>query len=441
MAFFQRVIFACLICTACAALAHAQRPAAQWPAPRALEADRLQRAGLRIIDGQHIKLITDLPTYDAIDQLPRVVDAAIDQWADYFRVPRERLRDWKIQAYLIGKREPFDALGLMPVGHDQFPHGLSMGYEVWVHEQPSDYYRRHLLLHEVTHSFMSTLLGGCGPGWYMEGTAELLGTHEWNATTGKVTLGAMPASREATPMWGRIKAIRDAYVDDRALGIPAVMKIDNRQILGEESYAWVWALAKFLDTHPRYRERFRELSDDVLNDDFSQSFRSAYRDDWNDLQLEWQRYVATLDYGYDIEREAFAVGPERSLPTRGAEVFVAADRGWQKTGYRVEAGRTYELNADGRFVIGREPDGTPWPCEANGITLEYYAGHPLGILLAAIDPGGDSNARFAAFSKPIAIGTERKLVAPQSGVLWLRVNDSPVRLGENEGEVRVKVVP
>jgi hypothetical protein len=440
MSFFRCTILACLICTVCAALAHAQRPAAQWPAPRALDADRLQRAGLRVIDGQHVKLVTDLPSSEAIDELPRVVDAAIDQWADYFRVSRKKLGDWKIQAYLIGKREPFDALGLMPVGHDQFPHGLSMGYEVWLHEQPSDYYRRHLLLHEMTHSFMSTLLGGCGPGWYMEGTAELLGTHDWDATTGKLTLGAMPANREATPMWGRVKAVRDAYADNRALGVPAVMKIDNRQILGEESYAWVWALAKFLDTHPRYRERFRELSDDVLSDEFNSLFRAAYRDDWDDLQLEWQRYIATLDYGYDVEREAFVFSPERALPANGAEVTVGANRGWQSTGYRVEAGQTYELNADGRFVIGHEPDGTPWPCEANGITLEYHAGRPLGMLLAAIDPGGDSNARFAAFAKPIAVGLETKLVAPQSGVLWLRLNDSPSRLVENEGEVRVNIV-
>ena len=122
-------------------------------------------------------------------------------------------------------------------------------------------------------------------------------------------------------------------------------------------------------------------------------------------------------------------------------VHVAADRGWQSTGYRVEAGRTYELKADGRFVIGHELDGTPWPCEPNGITLEYHAGRPLGMLLAAIDPGGDSNARFAAFEKPISVGLGTKFVAPQSGALWLRVNDSPARLGENKGEVRVKVAP
>ena len=52
-----------------------------------------------------------------------------------------------------------------------------MGREFWLFDQPTDYYVRHLLLHEGTHVFMVSFLGGCGPGWYMEGTAELLGTH------------------------------------------------------------------------------------------------------------------------------------------------------------------------------------------------------------------------------------------------------------------------
>ena len=428
-----------ILLTSAAGFVHAQRPAAQWPAPRALDAARLQRAGLRILEGKHLRLVTDLPSSPAVDELPQMVDAAVEQWSDYFRVPHDKLNDWRVQAYLIGKREPFDALGLMPDGHDQFPHGLSMGYEVWFHEQPSDYYRRHLLLHEVTHGFMSTLLGGCGPGWYMEGVAEMLGTHDWKAESGVLKLGVMPASREAMPMWGRIKAVRGAVVDKRALSVPSIMQIDNRQILGDESYAWVWALSKWLDTHPRYRERFRALPSHVLRDDFNDLLREAYRDDWDKLQLEWRYFISTLDYGYDIEREALSFGATRALPASGAEVSVAADRGWQSTGYPVEAGRTYDLTADGRFVIGREPNGTPWPCEANGVTLEYHAGQPLGMLLAAIDPGGDSSERLAAFIAPIPVGSRMRLVAPQSGVLWLRLNDSPSRLRENEGEVRVTI--
>ena len=37
------------------------------------------------------------------------------------------------------------------------------------------------------------------------------------------------------------------------------MQLDNRKQMGNEAYAWCWAAAKFLDSHPRYRDRFRGL--------------------------------------------------------------------------------------------------------------------------------------------------------------------------------------
>ena len=91
---------------------------------------------------------------------------------------------------------------------------------LWLYEQPSDYYRRHLLLHEGTHGFMNTVLGGCGPLWYMEGIAEYLATHRWK--DGRLTLGYMPRSRDEVPQWGRIRLIQDAVAEGRA---PALKKV------------------------------------------------------------------------------------------------------------------------------------------------------------------------------------------------------------------------
>ena len=97
----------------------------------------------------------------------------------------------------------------------EFENGISIGAEVWLYDQPTDYYRRHLLLHEGTHAFMATFLGGCGPGWYMEGTAELLARIGSTTTTGELTLRIMPRSRDEVPMLGRIKLIRDAFAADQ----------------------------------------------------------------------------------------------------------------------------------------------------------------------------------------------------------------------------------
>ena len=138
------------------------------------------------------------------------------------------------------------------------------------------YYRRHLLLHEGTHAFMGKFLGGCGPGWYMEGTAELFGTHRMDDRRGELQMRVMPRDREEVPMWGRIKLIRDAVAAGHGLDLSAVMALDNRKQMDDESYAWCWAAAKFLDSHPRYRDRFRQLKDHVTDQDFNEVGEASF---------------------------------------------------------------------------------------------------------------------------------------------------------------------
>ena len=188
--------------------------AADAPPPREVDARRAAAAGIRELTGQHVRLFTDLPSSPAVDELPAVFDAAIPLWAKYFDLDESSIHG-KFLGFLISDREKFAALGLLPEENRDFVNGYARNYEFWLVEQPSDYYRRHLLLHEGTHAFMQTQLGGAGPGWYMEGMAELLGTHRWQ--DGKLTVGVMPASKEATPMWGRIKIIRDAVKAGKAV--------------------------------------------------------------------------------------------------------------------------------------------------------------------------------------------------------------------------------
>src|SRR5262249_49135023 len=112
-----------------------------------------QTAGVRKLVGQHITLYTDLPSSPEIDSLPAVFDAAVPEWAEYFGIDAAQTRDWQVRAFLIGDRKVFDKLGVMPTGDSSFLHGLATGSELWLYDQPSAYYRRHLLLHEGTHAF------------------------------------------------------------------------------------------------------------------------------------------------------------------------------------------------------------------------------------------------------------------------------------------------
>lgn len=437
---------AALLLFALATASSAESPATP-DLPRQLDDRQIESSGIRKLTSKHLILVTDVPSSPEVDRLPQVFDAAVPQWATYFGVNEQKTAHWQARAYLIGDRRRFESLGLMPPGRADFINGISMGAELWLIDQPTAYYRRHLLLHEGTHVFMASFLGGCGSGWYMEGTAELFATHRLNEQTGALTLRIMPASREEVPMLGRIKLIRDAVVAEKLLTFPAVLQIDNREQLGNEAYAWCWAAAKFLDSHPRYRDRFRALSKSVLDPKFNDLVRREYQADWPDLTAEWLAYITTLDHGYDFERMAIDFNSHGLMreDAGGAHLIsIHADRGWQSSGMRLEAGKSYKVWATGRYQIAVEKNGDatqPWPCEPGGVTIKYHDGHPLGMLLGAIQAEGETAPPAApSFVQPIAIGLQATIKPDASGTLFFRVNDSAAGLGDNHGTLTVNVI-
>ena len=235
--------------------------AAAADAPREIDARRLALAGLRALEGRYVRVVTDLPSSPGVEELPAVFDAAVPLWAEYFDVPLRQVQDARWLACVVGDREKFFAAGLMPEERPDFVSGYANGWEFWLAEQPSDYYRRHLLLHEGTHAFMQTQLGGAGAAWYMEGMAELLGTHAWRG--GKLQLGVVPATREDAPMWGRVKPLRDAAAAGKAWPIERVLAVNNSRSMPPEEYAWTWLFASLLERNPQFHERFRGTARDA----------------------------------------------------------------------------------------------------------------------------------------------------------------------------------
>ena len=403
--------------------------AVEFAAPRRVDERRANRAGIRKVVGRHLRLYTDLPASDAVDSLPVVFDAAVPLWAEYFQIDPEKLRNWRMQGFLIEDRAKFAALGLLPQENPEFITGYSNGYELWLVDQPSDYYRRHLLLHEGTHGFMYTQLGDTGPGWYMEGMAELLGTHSWHE--GRLSMRVMPATRQAVPMWGRIKLIRQAARDDKTLTLRQIMALDKRRAFSTAEYAWCWGLCHFLDSHPRWQNQFRQLSKHLGEHRFNEQVHEDFRDEWPELQTEWQAFLAALDYGYDTQRMTMAHRTSATV-TDAKQFALAADRGWQSTGCLLESGKNYRITATGRYQIAAKEK--PWPCEPGGVTLRYHEGRPLGMLIGAWRT--DSNDRF---SKPFSVGLSTTLKPTANAVLYLRVNDSSAQLSDNRGELSVSI--
>jgi hypothetical protein len=401
---------------------------------RPVDEAKIAAAGIRKLAGEHLVLYTDLPPGAAIDALPAAFDAALPQWRDYFGIDAERTATWKIRGSLMGERERFERCGLLPAALPEFRNGYASGGELWFYEQSSDYYRRHLLLHEGTHAFMAEFLGGCGPPWYSEGMAELLATHAYR--DGELRLNQFPRTREEVPMLGRIKIVQDGFAARKALQLPRVLMYGPRAHLEVEPYGWCWAAAAFLDGHPRYRVRFRQLPRLVHEPDFNARFQHLYADDWAALNEEWQLFVAGLEHNHSLRRTAVDFTPGRPLAT-SARLRVAADQGWQNSGVALESGVTYALRAAGRYQLADSPQ--TWWSEPGGVTIRYYQGRPLGILLAAVHPADTPVGGVSPLLRPTAIGLEGELTPQESGTLFLRVNDSAGELADNAGELLVTV--
>ncbi|MEN6405657.1 MAG: hypothetical protein ABFC77_04210 [Thermoguttaceae bacterium] len=413
----------------------------------AIDDARVSAAGIRKLSGRRLTLYTDLSGSE-IDQLPELFDQAFLQWCEYFHVHPKDWPNWRMTGCLMKDKARFAQAGLLPDDLPPFENGYSVGDRLWLNEQPSDYYRRHLLLHEGTHGFMNTVLGHCGPPWYMEGIAEYLATHRWQ--DGQLTMGYMPANRDEAPMWGRVRLIQDAAAERRRLTLPQVIEFPYDGRRENDFYAWCWAAASLLDRDPRYQQRFRQLIPLVARPDFNERFRRMFQSDWAELCEAWTLMTAEMQYGYDVARAAVDFTPGKILE-KDARVTIVADRGWQNTGLRLEKGKTYELTAAGRYEVANAAPAVdlshndsslkkkPWPCEPGGVSIRYYRGRPLGMLLAAVRPDRPADDGDSALLHPVAVGLGATLSPAESGTLFLKINDSPGELADNAGQLHVEV--
>lgn len=405
-----------------------------------IDEERLAAHGIRKLSSRHLTLFTDLPSTPDVDELPEVFDLAVPQWCEYFEIPAEKVKDWRLVGFVMKDEQRFRQGGAFPDDLPSFEWGYQRGHEFWLYEQPTIYYRRHLLLHEGTHGFMNWHLGGTGPMWFTEGTAELLGTHNWK--DGTLTLRYNPKDNTEAEHWGRVKIIKDLFKKNRALSIESIFFMRRQGQLTNDVYAWCWAICSFFDQHPRWQRAFRDMSKHCATngDEFTWIFKRAIKDDLLEINEQWQLYVTNIEYGYDVARAAVDYQRGQPVPASGATAIVAADRGWQSSGFRIDEGRTYEITATGRYVIGADPK--PWLCEAGGVTIRYNDGHPLGILVGAIrdddEPLIDNATPLAHFE---VIGLGRTIQCKRSGTLYIRINESAADLADNQGQLTVRIVP
>ncbi len=401
---------------------------------------RLAEVGIRCFESKRLKLYTDIEPRVAAT-LPAVIDRAYEALEKYFgALPPDRARtEFQMTGYLIGDDALFRETGLIPGDLPRFEHGRHRRNEFWMREQKYDYYRRHLLIHEATHCFMTTMPDVDAPVWYMEGMAECFGTHRITED-GTFEFRVMPTSPEEFAGSGRITVIRDDCANGKAKSVTEILDLRPEEFLKTDQYAWSWGLCTFLDTHPRYQERFRKLGGHLQRNAFPTEFYRAFSPDTRDLATEWTLFAQNLQYGYDASRAAidFQLGTELSDSRPRGEIEIKADRGWQSSTVLMREGDEYLISATGRFELAQDPK--PWISEPQGISFRYFGGKPLGLLLGCLrTEAGDTGEATDSMLRVHAIGSGGTFTAPASGTMYLRINDEWNSLNDNKGSVRVEV--
>jgi len=410
---------------------------------RTPDPDRLGEAGIRRIASRRLVLFTD-SIDEAVDEIPEAADDLFDDLVRYFgKLPPARDgSEFQVTGYLMTDRVRFADLGLIPRDLPPFLNGRHRGQEFWANEQQADYYRAHLALHEFTHCFMTCLPDSYGPPWYMEGMAEVFATHRPSLqadSLGGYEFAVMPQSRNGFEDWGRIRLIDEAVAAERFHTIDEVRQLPDESFLQNEPYAWSWALCYFLSQHPGYRTRFQSLGPANQRSRLEEKFNRLFIDDAEAVNDEWRLFVQNLCYGYDLQRAAidFRQGDTLASGSTSA-VEIAPDRGWQSSGVLLEAGQTYRVTAEGRFVLENEP--RPWISEPQGISFDYANGRPLGRLIGTIRlPTAHGFGAGGFGSEIIDLGRESEFTAAKTGTLYLRLNDYWDSLANNSGEARVRL--
>ncbi len=393
--------------------------------------------GFQRLKGTYVDVITDLPLDDELRALPTLFDTAMPIWCEEFDIQLDEVQDWHVEAYVMLARERFKAAGFIPKKLPDFRYGFQYGNQVWVAEQPSPYYRRHLLLHEGTHWFMNRKFGDHGPPWLMEGTAEWLGTHRWDGKN--LTMGVIPKTKTEVEYWGRISLIQQQLADGVAPSLEQILRYDNTAHQNVEAYAWSWAAVIFLRNHPDTKKAFEDLLEQPMKSDGTLTrwlFRRL-QSQWPQIRQEWSAMLTELEYGYDPNNGMLAMTrTSQAIGEQPVTLEVAANRSWQTAGVSVTEGDKLVVEASGEFIVGHAPK--PWRCEPNGVTLEYYRGEPLGKLMMTIS----SPQAKEQFSQPIevtAVGARLEFNASATGELHFRVNESNVGLADNSGTLSLTI--
>ena len=392
---------------------------------------------MQVVEGKHIVLKSDSGSRESLVELAEAYDAAVPQWERFWQLPLGTLDRWRVDAFVMADPQRFRDSGNLPPDLS-FPFGYAIDSNIWVIRQKSEYYTRHLLLHEGVHALAIELFGGTGPSWFAEGLAEMLSVHR--GTGRQVEVNVVPESTQVVPYWGRFKLLSQRRDEQRIPTLDAVLQYPPDLKSDVESYGWSWVAAMLLTEYPEYRPAvLAEAKNGSLRTvAFSIAFKRRLSQQWPIVQARWRMLTNTIDYGFDWSRERIDLAIRDKL-WRGnpIEATIQADRGWQSVGVRFAPGMRVKVSPRGRCSVDDDPK--PWISEPPGVTIHYANNRPLGQLLVCVLPNKTDEQRQLEPLLIRSVESDTEIVIDEHCWLLFRINDHLGDLGNNRGGYTVSI--
>ncbi len=360
----------------------------------------------QLYDSKNFKLQTDLPKEDA-EELLEKLETMLVLVSKYWAVPNRQKIECVVVADLRNwSGTPIDPRALPSLKANAgitFSDFRRRGNRTSIRAVAFGVARTSIVQHEAVHAYAYYAFGHCGPPWYAEGMAEM-GSY-WIEGDTTVT-----APRHVTEYLRRSKPRKVKEITTGETG-----KIGSWQ-----NYCWRWALCHLLATNKNYSKKFRPLGLAMLTKKKG-SFSSTYGKQLRELEFEYGFFLKHVQPGFDAERCSWDWDARfRKLkPTKSVRFVIRADRGWQASRVRLEAGQKYKLTAEGSWQLTKDGE----PVSASGTN---NSGQLVGVVMTKMKLG-----------EPFVIGEEHEYMPRVTGDLYLRCGDAWNSLGDNSGEISV----
>lgn len=390
------------------------------------------------VNGRYVELITDIESAGVAKSLAESFDAAVPQWIAAWNLDSDAADGWQATACVMRDKTAFIAAGMIAPRVPDFPFGYALDDDVWVLAQPSEYYTRHLLLHEGVHALAYHCFGGGGPTWHMEGTAEWLATHRGAGDA--IRIADIPADKDDVPYWGRFKLLEQVRSQNEIPPIETVMNYSPTLTGDIRLYTFSWSAVSMLNAYPDTREAFLSAAKNGRDNgpNFNRGLYGRLSAQWPMIAARWRIAMQDFDYGFDWSRNLVDIATSDPLwDGRTIELDIDASRGWQSAGIRVPGGATVRIAASGMIELNENEK--PWTSTASGVTIRYQRGRPLGQLIACVLPNRTPRDGTLPPLQIETVGTAATIRVPQHSWLLLKVNDAIGQLDDNAGSFRVTI--